>query len=64
MRPPEYYVFISPDGERHEGFNIRQFARQHGLDAANMQHVHLGERNHHKGWTSGFNDVFKQSSLR
>ena len=50
-RPPEKYVFISPDGVIHRGENIRRFARQHNLDAANMQHVHLGERAHHKGWT-------------
>ena len=44
------YAFISPSGEVHKGKNITEFARRHGLDRANMQHVHLGERNHHKGW--------------
>lgn len=47
---PVRYAFISPEGKVYRGLNIRDFARRHGLDAANMQHVHLGERNHHKGW--------------
>jgi hypothetical protein len=50
MRPPVEYHFIAPDGKEYRGSNVRQFARKHGLDEANMQHVHLGERRHHKGW--------------
>ena len=51
MRPPAQYAFVSPDGVVYIGHNIRQFAARHNLCPANMQHVHLGERKHHKGWT-------------
>jgi len=47
---PVEFTFISPDGKIYAGENIRDFARRHGLNAANMAHVHLGERSHHKGW--------------
>ena len=51
-RPPAEFAFKSPDGKVYRGKNIRRFAAQHGLDQANMYHVHAGERNHHKGWTA------------
>ena len=51
--PPASFCFVSPDGVIHKGVNIRKFAREQGLDPANMQHVHDGERLHHKGWTYG-----------
>ena len=50
MREPSEYAFISPDGQIYKGKNIRRFAVEHGLDQANMQHVHCGDRVHHKGW--------------
>jgi len=53
VRAPAPYVFISPDGKVYRGENIRRFAAEHGLDPANMHHVALGERLHHKGWTWG-----------
>ena len=59
MRQREYYVFISPDGKRYEGYGIRLFAETHKLDQANMHHVHTGERSHHKGWTSEIVEVNK-----
>lgn len=50
-RPPATFAFRAPDGTIHRGENIRRFAREHGLDQACMQHVHSGDRIHHKGWT-------------
>jgi len=50
MRKPAKFKFISPDNKVYEGENIRRFAKKHRLCPANLQHVHLGERNHHKGW--------------
>lgn len=50
MRQPAKYIFISPSGVVHKGENIRRFAKDHGLDQANMHHVHSGERPHYKGW--------------
>lgn len=47
---PKPYKFIDPNGQIHIGENVREFARKMGLDAANMAHVYLGERSHHKGW--------------
>lgn len=47
---PAAFAFVSPDGKVYRGSNIRRFAREQGLDPANMQHVHDGERSHHKGW--------------
>jgi len=52
MRPPVKYTFISPDGKKYQGENIRKFAAEHGLCQANMYHVHAGERRHYKGWTA------------
>lgn len=55
---PAEFAFVSPDGAVHRGTNIREFARAKGLDAANMYHVHAGERRQHKGWTAAdFNQV-------
>jgi len=45
-------ILISPAGERVEVTNITAFAKKHGLDRANLQHVATGERQHHKGWRS------------
>lgn len=50
MRPPAKFCFISPDGTVFKGENVREFAAKHGLDPANMQHVHSGDRSHHKRW--------------
>ena len=52
MRPPAPYVFVSPTGEIYRGENVRRFATEQGLDMANMQHVAMGDRTHHKGWTA------------
>ncbi len=47
---PIEYAFIAPDGTRYSGYNVRQFAKEHGLDYICMLRVNSGERNSHKGW--------------
>lgn len=47
----KHYVFISPEGERVELYNLSQFCRDNGLNQGHMSAVHLGKQRQHKGWT-------------
>lgn len=47
------YVFISPNGEKVEIINLRQFCIKNNLSASKMVLVNQGKRNHHKNWKSG-----------
>jgi hypothetical protein len=45
------YEITDPDGNVYECSNLREFAKTHGLQVANLSSVARGERGHHKGWT-------------
>jgi hypothetical protein len=45
------YEITDPDGSVYECSNLREFAKTHGLQVANLSSVARGERKHHKGWT-------------
>ena len=57
----KYYVFLSPDGTRHEVYNLAEFSRKHGLDDSSMARVHNGKRPHHRGWTKQLFKVYAQA---
>lgn len=45
------FVGIAPDGTKHNGHGIREFARQHGLTYERVRLCLKGEAKTHKGWT-------------
>lgn len=45
------FVIIDPQGNIHEGRNIRDFCRERGLDSSQMSKALRGESHHHKGHT-------------
>lgn len=45
------FKLMSPDGAIYEGTNIREFALEHGLNPALLNHVVNGKRISHKRWT-------------
>ena len=47
----KHYAFTSPDGVRHEVYNMAAFSRKKGLHRGTMSKVHSGKRSHHQGWT-------------
>lgn len=44
------YELTSPSGAIYTCSNLSEFARQHGLQVANLSCVARGTRTHHKGW--------------
>lgn len=44
------WIVITPDGEKLEIRNLREFCRKNNLTAPNMVSVSQGKRTHHKGW--------------
>ena len=47
------YRMVSPSGELFEIHNLAKFCREKGLSDSNMNSVHHGRINQHKGWTRG-----------
>ena len=47
----KHYAFLSPDGVRHDVYNLAEFARRRGLTHSRMSSVHNGNNSHHKNWT-------------
>ena len=45
------YKFLNPNGEIVDIYNLSKFSRENNLNSKSMSRVHLGSRNHHKGWT-------------
>jgi len=43
-------VFIDPDGNKVEVYNINKFSRENGLRGSSMHAVAKGKYNSHKGW--------------
>ncbi|MBX3065147.1 MAG: GIY-YIG nuclease family protein [Anaerolineae bacterium] len=49
----EFDGLIAPDGTEYSPiFNLSKFCTQHALNYGNIYEVLIGERRHHKGWTS------------
>lgn len=46
----KHYIFISPDGEKIEIYNLTKFCRENQLNRGHMGSVHSGRINHHKKW--------------
>ena len=46
----KHYTFLSPDGIKHQVYNLNQFAKDQGLHRSNMTLVHSGKQSHHHGW--------------
>lgn len=46
------YRLQSPDGQVHEGVNVKQFAEKMGLTPEGLRRVIAGRISSHKGWTS------------
>lgn len=44
------YAFVSPEGTYIEVVGLRQFCRQHSLNAGHMAQVAQGREKQHKGW--------------
>ena len=44
-------TLLSPDGIKHDVFNVRKFCREHGLNPPGIFEVLSGKRKSHKGWT-------------
>ena len=44
-------TLLSPDGIKHEVFNVRKFCREHSLNPPSIFEVLSGKRKSHKGWT-------------
>ena len=44
------YVFLSPEGERVNIYNLSKFCRNNNLNRASMGMVNAGKHDHHKGW--------------
>ena len=51
---------ISPDGIKYLATGIRQFARLHNLNSSKIVAVLKGKRCHHKNWTFGYIEEFRQ----
>lgn len=50
------YVFVSPEGELMEIYNLSDFCETLGLNKSHMYQVFKGKRPQHKGWKSnGYN---------
>jgi hypothetical protein len=45
------YELIDPNGEVYATTNIKEFAREHGLDQGTLSKIVHGVRKKHKGWT-------------
>lgn len=46
------YELIDPNGEVYATTNIKEFAREHGLDQGTLSKIVHGVRKNHKGWTA------------
>jgi len=44
-------TLVSPDGIKHDVFNVRKFCREHDLNPPSIFEVLSGKRKSHKGWT-------------
>lgn len=44
-------TLLSPDGIKHDVFNVRKFCREHNLNPPSIFEVLSGKRKSHKGWT-------------
>lgn len=44
-------TLLSPDGIKHDVFNVRKFCREHSLNPPSIFEVLSGKRKSHKGWT-------------
>lgn len=51
------YSFIDPNGARHEGMNLNQFCKDHGLLGNAMSKVKTGRLKSYKGWRAAMNNV-------
>lgn len=49
------FALISPEGKLYTGTSLKAFAKEHGLTYPNLHKVHLGLRNHCKGWRKATN---------
>lgn len=47
-------IATSPDGTEYTVVGIRQFCKEHNLDATNLCRVARGQQKHHKGWTARY----------
>jgi hypothetical protein len=45
------FILMDPYGNIHQGRNINQFCKKHGLIRSNIGKVLKGTQSHHKGWT-------------
>lgn len=43
-------TLLSPDGIKHDVFNVRKFCRKHSLNPPSIFEVLSGKRKSHKGW--------------
>lgn len=50
------YALVSPNGETHEGVNVSEFCRTHGLRQQDICGVLNGKLNQYKGWTATIED--------
>jgi hypothetical protein len=53
------YELTDPDGEIYATTNIKEFARQHGLDQGTLSKIIHGTRKAHKGWTAKIIERYK-----
>lgn len=46
-----YFIGISPNGMEYEGFNQKEFCKEHNLCRGHLNGCLSGKRKQHKGWT-------------
>jgi len=56
------YKLLSPLGQIYYTTNLSAFAREHGLQVANLSAVSRGERHTHKGWTGCILEVLSDKA--
>jgi hypothetical protein len=54
------FELLSPNGTVYKGINIKQFCLDKKLNSAHICQVLLGNRPHHKGWTSTDTDIISK----